>query len=197
MSEEVLIVFVKNPELGKVKTRLAKSIGDAQALAIYLKLLNSCFELTEAIEHDVVIYYNNYVDSEDQWNSKKYKKYLQKGDSLGDKMHNAIAEQLNKGYKKACLVGSDIYELNLTVIETAFKKLKNNDVVIGPAQDGGYYLIGMNEPNAELFDISGWSTSTVFEETITKIREQKLTYDEVETLNDIDDINDLKKTDLI
>jgi len=197
MRAEVLIVFVKNPEIGKVKTRLARSIGDAQALAIYLNLLSSCFKLTETVKQDVVIYYNNFIDSEDHWKSDKYKKCLQKGDSLGEKMHNAIAEQLNKGYKKACLVGSDIYDLNIQVIETAFKKLENNDVVIGPAKDGGYYLIGMKEPNAALFDISGWSTPKVCEETINKICAAELTYEEVDTLNDIDDIEDLKNTDLI
>lgn len=197
MTKELFIVFVKNPELGKVKTRLAKSIGEEEALAIYLKLLSHTHEITERLTCDVAIYYGSYIDSEDYWDNKKYKKFRQFGNDLGDRMHNAISQSLERGYEKVCLVGSDIYELESEIIEEAFKKLDDNEVVIGPARDGGYYLIGMKESNFQLFDISGWSTSSVFDETVDKIREQGLSFEKVKTLNDIDDINDLKWTDLI
>ena len=197
MTEEVLIVFVKNPEIGKVKTRLAKSIGDANALAIYLLLLNHCFELTEAIKQDVVIYYNKFIDSEDQWSNSSYKKFLQKGDDLGSKMSNALSEQLNLGYKKACLVGSDIYDLDASIIYDSFEILDKKDIVIGPAVDGGYYLIGLKQPREDIFKISNWSTSSVFKDTTDIVSDLNLTFGVTEILNDIDTIDDLRKTDLI
>jgi len=197
MSKEVLIIFVKNPELGKVKTRLAKSIGDAQALAVYFKLLRSCFDLTESLSQDVVIYYNNYIDSEDHWRSDRYKKYLQEGKNIGEKMSNAIAEQISLGYENVCLIGSDIYDLSEEVICKAFGALKSKDIVIGPALDGGYYLIGMKKANGDIFNISKWSTDTVLKETIEKIKQQGLSYEKMTQLNDIDTIDDLRKTDLI
>lgn len=197
MRKEQLIVFVKNPELGQVKTRLAKSIGEEAALAIYLKLLSHTYEVTSKLDCDVAIYYGKYIDSEDYWENKKFKKFKQFGNDLGERMHNAIAQSLERGYDKVCLVGSDIYELNFQIIQDAFNRLDKNDVVIGPARDGGYYLIGMKEPHRKLFQLTGWSTPHVFKETIDKIEQAGLTFDQTKMLNDIDDINDLKETDLI
>lgn len=196
MTEELLILFVKNPELGKVKTRLAKSIGDEQALAIYFKLLANAFEMTEALACDVAIYYGQYIDSEDQWDNKKYQKYMQRGETLGDKMHNAIANGLTNGYKKVSLVGSDIYDLNADIISDSFKKLDEADVVLGPAEDGGYYLVGMKSPNKKIFDLKEWSTVDVFNETVALIKKEGLKYATTAVLNDIDNLEDLKGTDL-
>jgi len=197
VSDNLLIVFVKNPELGRVKTRLAKSIGDEEALAVYLKLLSHTYNVTERVSCDVAIYYGKYVDSEDYWDNKHYKKVVQRGASLGERMHHAINENLITGYKKVCLIGSDIYEISAQVIEKAFEKLDNKDVVIGPAKDGGYYLIGMKKPNSRIFDIKNWSTPNVFSETVNLIEEEGLTYGQTALLNDIDELEDLKGTDLI
>lgn len=196
MTKERLILFVKNPELGKVKTRLAKSIGDEKALAIYFKLLSNAHEMTESLSCDVAIYYSKYIDSEDYWDNKKYKKYIQQGETLGDKMHNAIADSLALGYVKVSLVGSDIYDLNADIINDSFKKLDTADVVLGPAEDGGYYLVGMKRPNKDIFNLKEWSTTEVYNETVALIQQAGLTYTTTEVLNDIDNLDDLKRTKL-
>ena len=196
MTEERLILFVKNPELGKVKTRLAKSIGDEKALAIYFKLLSNAYQMTETLRCDVAIYYSKFIDSEDYWDNNKYDKYIQTGETLGDKMHNAIAHSLDMGYKKVSLVGSDIYDLTAEIIHDSFGKLDTHDVALGPAEDGGYYLIGMKRPNKNIFKLEQWSTTEVLNETIEMIKKEGLSYAPTATLNDIDNLEDLKRTPL-
>ncbi len=192
---KLLIVFCKNPLLGQVKTRLAKTLGDEMALAIYLKLINYTQNVVKAVDADVAVYYSDYVDTEDSWNNAYIKK-RQHGKDLGEKMFNAISEGLNMGYASVCLVGTDIYELTPGIIDGAFDKLNKSDVVIGPARDGGYYLIGMTRPDAKVFDISAWSTSSVLEETLLRVQEKGLGYAMLEALGDIDTEEDLQGTNL-
>ncbi len=192
---KLLIVFCKNPLLGQVKTRLAKTLGDEMALAIYLKLINHTQNVVKAVDADVAVYYSDYVDTEDSWNNAYIKK-RQHGKDLGEKMFNAISEGLNMGYASVCLVGTDIYELTPGIIDGAFDKLNKSDVVIGPARDGGYYLIGMTRPDAKVFDISAWSTSSVLEETLLRVQEQGLGCAMLEALGDIDTEEDLQGTNL-
>jgi len=196
MTENRLIVFVKNPVPGKVKTRLASTIGDEAALAIYLKLLAATHALTEQLSCDVVIYYNQYVDSEDLWDNRKYDKCLQQGADIGEKMYHAISSEIAKGYKHVGLIGSDIHQLTPQIIDSAFEKLKSHDVVLGPAKDGGYYLIGMNHPCRRIFDLPAWSTSEVFDQTTRRIKVEGLTYGQTDLLSDIDDHEDLIKAGL-
>ncbi|ELR69760.1 Glycosyltransferase [Fulvivirga imtechensis AK7] len=193
---KLLIIFVKNPELGRVKTRLARSLGDDVALAIYLRLLTHTQEVIEDLAFDKAVYYSKFVDSEDNWENKRYEKYLQKGADLGDKMFHAISESLAKGYESVCLIGTDIYELTADVIKDGFIKLETHDVVIGPAKDGGYYLIGMKKAYPEIFDLHQWGISNVFSETVKRIENKGLTYAQTKLLNDIDEPEDLKGTDL-
>lgn len=192
---KLLIVFCKNPLLGQVKTRLAKTLGDEMALAIYLKLINHTQNVVKAVDADVAVYYSDYVDTEDNWNNAYIKK-RQHGKDLGEKMFNAISAGLNMGYASVCLVGTDIYELTPGIIDGAFDKLNTSDVVIGPARDGGYYLIGMTRPDAKVFDISAWSTSSVLEETLLRVQEQGLGCAILKTLGDIDTEEDLQGTNL-
>lgn len=193
----LLIIFVKNPEIGKVKTRLAKSIGEEAALAIYLKLLGRTHEVADLLNCDKAIYYSEYVDTEDNWENRRYKKHLQKGDDLGQRMNNAICEAFSAGHSSVCLIGTDIYELTPEIINDAFNKLASHDIVIGPAEDGGYYLIGMNKPHPEIFQLKHWSTPDVLIETVRLIEAQALTFCKTKLLNDIDHVEDLKGTDLI
>lgn len=189
---KLLIIFVKNPEVGRVKTRIAKAMGDEAALAIYLKLIAHTHEVVEQLECDKAVYYSAFVDTEDNWNNKKYQKHLQKGEDLGKKMINAIDEGFAAGYEYVCLIGSDIYELTGEVIKSAFAKLQTCDVVVGPAKDGGYYLIGMKKPHPGIFALDQWSTPNVFSETIKRIEQARLSYSQTRLLNDIDTPEDIK-----
>ncbi|UII27720.1 TIGR04282 family arsenosugar biosynthesis glycosyltransferase [Fulvivirga maritima] len=194
--KKLLIIFVKNPEIGKVKTRLAKSIGDKRALNVYLNLLIHTQVVTDKLEEiDRAVYYSGFIDEEDQWDADTYQKFLQQGDGLGERMSNAFRRAFQSGYESVCLIGTDLYDLSVDLINTAFKKLESSDVVVGPAKDGGYYLIGMKQLH-DVFDLSHWSTPNVFSETMKLIDKNGLTCSQTKLLNDIDILEDLKGTDL-
>lgn len=163
--KSALIIFVRNPLPGKVKTRLAQSIGEAAALNIYLKLLHHTHSITDEIVLDKFLFYDEQITRKDIWENDHYKKYLQKGDTLGERMSNAFSFIFLKEYRQVVIIGSDCYELNSKIIQEAFEKLNTHNVVIGPAKDGGYYLLGAHSFYPDLFKDIDWSTTRVLEQT--------------------------------
>jgi rSAM/selenodomain-associated transferase 1 len=190
MSKNIIIVFTRNPELGKVKTRLAQTIGNKATLEVYIQLLHHTEHVLNSLNCDVAVYYSETIIQDDIWNKKTYTKYLQNGDNLGERMYNAFKEQFNLHYNKVVIVGSDLFDLKPQHITNAFKALEQNDVVIGPAQDGGYYLLGMSTMIPQVFVNKTWSSPTVFEETLKDLQNLKVYL--LEMLNDIDTFEDLK-----
>lgn len=181
-----LLIFYRNPELGKVKTRLAATIGEAHALAIYLKLVQHTRTVAEAFSGDRIVFYSDYIDREDSWNSTDFRKKIQEGKDLGERMKNAFASQFLMGEKKVCIIGTDCPDLNDSILKNAFNELERNDVVIGPAGDGGYYLLGMKQLHPELFENKNWSTDTVAADTIKNCQKLHLTISKLSVLNDVD-----------
>ncbi|WP_272150803.1 TIGR04282 family arsenosugar biosynthesis glycosyltransferase [Tenacibaculum aiptasiae] len=190
MSKKLLLIFTRNPELGKVKTRLAKTIGDEPALNIYKFLLNHTKEVTQGLNCDKAVYYSVKVRNNDIWDASNYQKHQQNGDDLGIRMKNAFQEAFDKNYEKVLIIGSDLYDLKPNHINKAFEKLNSNDVVIGPAEDGGYYLLGMKELHSEVFKNKAWGTSTVRQDTLNDL--QNVSVHLLETLNDVDVFDDIK-----
>jgi rSAM/selenodomain-associated transferase 1 len=166
-SKNLIITFTRNPELGKVKTRLAKTLGAQSALDIYSFLLQHTESVIREIEADKIVYYTVDIQKNDIWDNTIYQKQLQIEGDLGDKMCQAFKNGFNKGYSKIIIVGSDLYDLNSKHINQAFSALDNNDAVIGPALDGGYYLLGMKSLYSNVFQNKNWGTETVFNDTIT------------------------------
>lgn len=195
MSKNRLIIFTRNPELGKVKTRLAASIGDKKALKIYTFLLNKTKEVTLNLPCNKVVYYSVKIRQNDLWSANFYEKEPQKGNDLGERMENAFKDAFAKGYEKVLIIGSDLYDLTPKHIHEAFEALKNNDVVIGPAKDGGYYLLGMKTLQTTIFKNKKWGTATVRKETLKDL--QNASIHVLEELNDIDVYEDLKENDLL
>lgn len=189
-SKNLLLIFTRNPELGKVKTRLAKTVGDKTALDIYLFLLQKTKEVTKSITCDKTVYYSEKIIEDDLWNRSNYQKREQFGKDLGEKMKNAIDDGFKKKYTKIIVIGSDLFDLKPSLINDAFEKLDNNDVVIGPATDGGYYLIGLKKLHLKIFENKNWGTSTVREETLKNL--EKVNVHLLPMLNDIDVIEDIK-----
>lgn len=192
-SKKALIIFTRNPELGKVKTRLAKSVGDESALEIYKFLLKHTVAITKNLNVDKYVFYSENIHRDDIWDPEIFRKKLQTGTDLGEKMQNAFSELFEMGYEKVLIVGSDIFELGQSDIENAFEVLQTTETVIGPATDGGYYLLGMKERNAALFQNKNWGTSTVLEETLADLRQKK--YVLLEERNDVDYYQDIKEID--
>lgn len=190
MSKNLIITFTRNPELGKVKSRLAKSIGEAAALKIYITLLEHTKNVLKKLDCDKAVYYSEKIRDHDIWNANIFKKHQQKGDDLGKRMHNAFKNGFKKKYEKIIIVGSDLYDLNTTIINKAFNQLDTNDFVIGPAEDGGYYLLGMKTLHNTVFNIENWGTETVYKQTLLKLKNKKVSV--LQTLNDIDYVEDLE-----
>ena len=187
---QALIVFVRNPELGKVKTRIAKTMGEENALKVYKFLLLHTKEIISPINIPVFIYYEDHLVENDIWKGP-FNKKLQSGDELGMKMHNAFSEMFALGFSKVIVIGSDCYELTAEMIIRAFNHLDMSDIILGPAVDGGYYLLGMKKLIPELFTDKIWGSSTVFSETIRNIHELELSVDLLPVLNDVDEEKDV------
>ncbi|MCG2419251.1 TIGR04282 family arsenosugar biosynthesis glycosyltransferase [Aequorivita sp. F47161] len=192
-SKKALIIFTRNPELGKVKTRLAKSVGDESALEIYKFLLKHTVEITKNLNVDKYVFYSENIHRDDIWNPDIFRKKLQSGENLGEKMNNAFSELFDMGYESVLIVGSDIFEINQKDIENAFDALQSNQLVIGPAKDGGYYLLGMKELDSKIFKNKNWGTNTVLDDTLNDLRTKK--YVLLEERNDIDYYQDIKEVD--
>ena len=186
-----LIIFIKNPELGKVKTRLATSVGDKNALIIYNYLLDHTREISSELELERYLFYDEKIIFNDNWPNEQYKKHLQTGNDLGEKMQNAFQTAFQNGHRKVVIIGSDCLELNTYLIIQAFKNLENHDFVIGPAIDGGYYLLGMKSLETCLFENKNWSTNTVAAETLNDFRLLQKSFCILTELSDIDTENDL------
>lgn len=196
-SDKVLIVFTKNPEKGKVKTRLAKTVGNTKALQVYQKLLRITKSATDQLDVSKQIWYSRFIDDDDIWSDGQYEKHLQKGDNLGLRMQHAFNKAFADGYQKVVIIGSDCSTLTPKLVEDSFQALEKNQAVIGPAKDGGYYLLGTSAFYPSIFEDKSWSTSSVFEETIQKFEEMNLSYKQLSVLNDIDTVEDLKASNLV
>lgn len=188
-NNSLLIVFVRNIILGKVKTRLAQTIGNENAFLIYKKLVEITEQETQQLNNcDIHIYFSGHLMGE-QWSD--YKKFVQQGNDLGEKMKNAFKDGFNSEYDKVILIGSDLPDISAKIIQQGFDELVNNDLVFGPAVDGGYYLIGMNKLEFCVFEDKPWSTENLLQITLSELKDKKVSL--LAELNDIDIYEDLQK----
>lgn len=190
MQVAALIIFIKNPILGTAKTRLAKTIGDEKALEAYLELLEHTRNISRKLECKKFLFYNQFIDKKDAWSNREFDKQLQVQGDLGAKMRAAFEAVFEKGFQKAIIIGSDCGELQPEIIERAFDALNHRDLVIGPALDGGYYLLGMRRFYPYLFENKKWSTASLFETTVSEIIQKKQSLYQLVTLNDVDEYED-------
>jgi len=195
--ENALIIFVRNLEKGKVKKRLAKSIGEDKSLEVYKYLLEYTKEITVSCKFNLFVFYSDYLHINDVFDDDIYSKHLQEGNDLGERMMNAFKKVFDLGLKNICIIGSDCYDLQTATLHEAFEKLHENSVVIGPSADGGYYLLGINTFYPDLFINKNWGSSTVLDDTIDTIHKLGLTSALLPRLNDIDTIDDLLQTDIL
>ena len=192
IEDKTLILFIRNPEKGKVKTRLAKGVGEEKALRIYQALLEHTRRQALAVEARRLLFYADYVNRGDAWKEADFEKHLQEGEDLGARMQHSFEVALRQA-RSALIVGSDIAQLSARIIEDAFRQLQTHDFVVGPAKDGGYYLLGMKAPTPTLFQGIEWSTTTVFAETIAIIEGMGKTCALAPELSDIDYAEDWER----
>ena len=191
-SQNCLILFAKSPQQGKVKTRLEADLGKAATLQFYLSLLQKQVSLVESCSFAT---HSLWVDGQDQhqvFGSLAGKGHQQQGCNLGERMENALKSELLQ-FERVVLIGVDCPEMNISYIRSAFQSLKEKDVVLGPARDGGYVMIGFKNNVADIFDDIPWGTDQVLDSTLNKIEHLKLECCLLETLDDIDTVEDLEK----
>ena len=191
MAKNALIVFAKNERLGYVKTRLAADIGDEAALKIYRKLIQITISACINLEADIFIFYSDQIVENDGWNAINAIKKVQVSGDLGNRMSEALIS-LDEEYQHKIIIGTDCPNLTTEILTKAFRALEKNEFTIGPANDGGYYLLGMNNYFPPIFLDVPWSSSSVFETTISKLTKGDHSYHILPELIDIDNIGDLK-----
>lgn len=183
--KKILIVFARKPEIGKVKTRLAKEIGDPDALKIYLELLDHTISVAQSSNIEFKVYWS---ETSNQSNDE-----VQEGNDLGEKMFNAICKEL-KTADSVCLIGTDTPFITTHILEEAFNSLETHDLIFGPAKDGGYYLVGSKAfPPKELFLNRNWSHANVLKEALEVAKKAGLKTFLTPQLLDIDTRKDLQE----
>lgn len=188
-------VFVKVPEPGRVKTRLGRDVGMTSAASFYAGCVAWLLKRLLASSFRPVVFYTPSSGEEKLRNCygdlPEMKFIPQRGENLGEKMFHALSDLREDHPEPPLLIGSDTPLLPVKYLRDATESLENNDVVLGPSEDGGYYLVGMTRPRRELFFDMAWSHSGVFEETLDRIKEQSLSVEILPEHNDIDTVEDL------
>lgn len=185
-----LIIFTRNPELGVGKRRLAKTIGDEAAFEIYKFLLAHTREITKDLKATKQVWYSEQVHKNDAWDNAIYDKYVQEGADLGVRMEHAFQEAF-KNQDHVIIIGSDLQDMNQADLENAFDQLESHDAVIGPAEDGGYYLLGFTKKLVQgVFQDKEWGAATVLEKTLNNLK--NINYAVLEARNDVDYYEDIK-----
>lgn len=167
--ENTLLIFIRNPQLGKVKTRLARTVGDAEALRIYQILLEKTRQASLACTAERWLFYSDFTEENDAWPDEFFQKKVQQSGDLGQRMLAAFELAFEQGARKAVIIGSDCPELTGATLQQAFDLLDTSDFVLGPVPDGGYYLLGMKELEPSVFHGIDWSTESVRAKTLEKI----------------------------
>lgn len=199
MPDYHLLIFVKNPVPGTVKTRIAHTVGDERATDVYRHLLAYTQQITRMLPSDGpawkrIVYYGDFINPNDGWDG--YEKRQQTGTDLGERMLNAFSDEFAVGASRVVIIGSDCLAIQPNHLEQAFRALDTHDVVIGPATDGGYYLLGMNQLQPFLFQNKPWSQPELLDQTLVDLKQHNLTYTLLEPLTDIDEWDDYVNCEL-
>ena len=197
-ADDVLVIFAKYPTPGKVKTRLARSIGAARAARLYrgfLKIILKKFAASPPA--DRIVCAISPVSRVEQFAGEfpGANAYIAQADvaDLGERMHIVFEQILTQGARKVVIIGSDSPNLPLQFVRQAFEALDAADVVLGPAEDGGYYLIGVRESHAEIFRDIEWGTNRVLRQSISRIHNSGLRLSLLEPFYDVDDLHGLMR----
>lgn len=192
-----LIIFTRYPEQGKTKTRLIPAIGAEKAADLQRQMtehtLKTVAGLSEQLNLKISIYFNGgNLNLMQQWLGDQYHYQLQSDGDLGDKMYFALKDSFSKDSQRVVIIGIDCPSLSVDILNQAFTSLSNHDMVIGGADDGGYYLLGLRKLEKTLLENINWGTNTVFSQTMTIAQQLNYKIYQLPILKDIDRPEDLK-----
>jgi len=182
-----LIVFARLPELGKVKTRLAATLGNQQALDAYQLMLSRTRETCQEVQAQRHVFFSpSLPESDFHWPQPAFYHHVQVEGDLGIRMRQAFQEMFALNLEKVVIMGTDCPALRPSHLNAAFRALALHDFVVGPALDGGYYLLGMRTLHPSLFEGIAWSTDSVFQDTLAAISRLGKSVQVLDTLRDVD-----------
>ncbi len=195
--KQLLIIFTKFPEPGKTKTRLSPALGKAAAADCQRQMTEHVLAQAQQLTHqdaiDLQIHYHGAnLSTLRAWLGPRLTYCAQSGENLGQRMARAFFLNFQKGYNRIILIGSDCPDISPAILRSAITTLRPVDLVLGPATDGGYYLIGLHQPHPELFTEVDWGSNKVLAQTITHANHLNLSISQLEALHDIDTPSDLQ-----
>lgn len=193
--KKALICFTRVPRPGVTKTRLLPVLTPEQCAGLHWAFLRDLAQVYRAVDAHLFVAYT----ADEGWEALKpvfpvaWDFFPQEGDDLGQKMYHAMARVLGLGYESVVLTGADLPLLEPRHLLGGFAALENADVAIGPTSDGGYYLIGMKQPRREVFSISGYGGSSVYERTVSAAENAGLSVAAAPVCDDVDTPEDLRR----
>lgn len=191
MSAKEVLIFARTPELGKVKTRLAADVGDAAALALYQRLLAHTCDTVTRSGFPARVHLAGPMPERDLWSDAGFRRYPQADGDLGARMSAAFANAFADGVRSVVIVGTDCPGLRADHLHLAMTALETHEAVVGPADDGGYWLLGLTSPVRAIFENKAWSTDSVLRETLADFKALGMGVVRLETLRDVDTVDDL------
>lgn len=197
VSKDCLIVFTRYPEAGKVKTRLIPALGAAAAAALHQRMVEHTLEKARALRQGKklaieVWFTGGSISQMQDWLGTDVAYHPQTSGDLGDRMASAFKSAFSKDYDAAVIVGTDCPDLNSTLLGKSFDVLQQHELVLGPAIDGGYYLVGLRRFVPELFESIAWSTQAVLGQTLAIAQQLDLAPVLLDCLSDVDLPQDLE-----
>lgn len=194
--ENALIILVSNTDKGNAKPHLAAALGEEKATRVYKYLLKNVAEVTNAYACHRFVFYSDYIHLNDCFDDLCFTKYLQEGANRFEVLQHAFERVFSLGHKEVCMVTVDCPQLQQQHLEDAFAYLDKQEVVLGPTTDGGLYLLGIRELNANLLN-KDWGSNAVYDDVIATLETSKLTWSALEELDDIDLMEDLLETNIL
>jgi rSAM/selenodomain-associated transferase 1 len=191
-----LIVFLRKPMLGRVKTRLAAAVGDGEALRIYKELVSITLNAAAQSDGERRLFWTGDGMDGSLADDARFTHFAQQGNDLGERMAAAVAVSFAEGAQKTVIIGSDCPTMSADLIRQAYDALDTHDAVIGPASDGGYYLLGMRQLHPDFFRGKEWSTASVLTATLDDAKRLGLSFFLLEEMSDLDNVDDLRRSHL-
>jgi uncharacterized protein len=194
LQENALMIFIKAPRLGEIKTRLQPELSPAASLKIFKAMGKDLVDRFSRSEYfDLFIQYwpGDALWEMQSWLGANLNYIPQRGSDLGEKLKNAFSASFRRSYQKVCIIGSDLPTIAVPDILEAIEKLDSFDVILGPAMDGGYFLVALKEFHPQIFENIDWSTDAVLEQTMLRITEQKLSAYRMAVQRDVDTYDDV------
>lgn len=194
-NENALIIFSRLPIGSETKTRLSPILNEAQRAELHIAMWRDIFpETLKLYDTDIYLYWTGSGNVKDYMSliPSSFRLKKQEGESLGERMRNAMSDIFALGYERAVIMGSDVPSVSAVNISRAFAALGDFDVVIGSSDDGGYWLIGMRKFIPEAFCVKSWGNSSVLTSTVEQLRLSGMTYSFCDTLNDVDTPDDAR-----